>query len=165
MRRLLLIRHAKSSWKDLDVGDHERPLNKRGERDSLSMARHLADKDEHLDVIYSSTANRALDYAQLLSDFSGTELVADLSFYTFEDFELLEILKNLPESATRVAVVAHNPAITRVVNQLTMAELRNVPTAGIVAIDYCGDEWQDIGDVAGQCELDYFDFPKMLQGE
>ena len=54
MRKLVLIRHAKSSWKFPELDDHERPLNKRGERDSLSMARHIADK-ETLDVLYSST--------------------------------------------------------------------------------------------------------------
>ncbi len=102
MRRLLIIRHAKSSWKYPELDDHERPLNKRGERDSLSMARYLADKDEGLDVLYSSTAVRALDYAQTLSDFCHTTLVPELSFYTFDDEELLEIFRHLPDSVQRI---------------------------------------------------------------
>ena len=83
MRRLLLIRHAKSSSKHHELDDHERPLNRRGERDVISMARHLADKDEHFDVIYSSTAVRALDFAQTISELTHVTLVPDLSFYTF----------------------------------------------------------------------------------
>lgn len=162
MRKLLLIRHAKSSWKFPDLDDHERPLNKRGQRDILSMARHLAYKDEVLDVIFSSTAIRALELAQMISELTNVSLVPDLSFYTFSDDELLEILRNLPDEAQNVAVVAHNPAITQVVNRLTDANLNNVPTSGIVAIECPVDSWSVLGDIERDCQLLYFDYPKML---
>jgi phosphohistidine phosphatase len=163
MRRLLLIRHAKSSWKFPDLDDHERPLNKRGQRDVLTMARHLAEKSESIDVIYSSTATRALDYAQLLSEFTNTSLNPDLTFYTFSDGELLEILRNLPDDAHTIGVVGHNPAITRVVNYLTGEQFANVPTSGIAAIDCFKESWSELGEVEGDCELAYFDYPKMLK--
>ena len=162
MRRLLLIRHAKSSWKDDSLDDHERPLNRRGERDSLSMARHLADGGEQLDVIFSSTATRALDFAQLISEFTGFTLVPDLTFYTFDADELLEILRSLPEDANSVAIVAHNPAITQVANRLGGAEIDNVPTAGIVALNCEIERWEQLGEDADRCELDYFESPKIL---
>ena len=161
MRRLLIIRHAKSSWKYPDLDDHERPLNKRGERDSLTMARYLADRDEALEVLYSSTATRALDYAQIISEFCFTTLVPDLSFYTFDEEQLLEILRHLPDNVDRVGIVSHNPAVTRLVNQLTASDLENVPTSGIAAIDCDIDSWADIN--SGQCELDYLITPKMLR--
>lgn len=161
MRKLLLIRHAKSSWKYPDLDDHERPLNKRGERDILTMARHLEERDEELDVIYSSTANRALDLAQNISELTYTNLVPDLSFYTFDDDELLQILKCLPDTVERVAVVAHNPAITLVANRLTANDYENVPTSGIVAINCDVDSWADLN--SGQCKVDYFVFPKMFK--
>lgn len=162
MRKLLLIRHAKSSWKFPELDDHERPLNKRGQRDVLTMARYLADKSEPIDVIYSSTATRALDYAQVLSEFTTTSLIPDLSFYTFSDLELLEILKNLPDDAQSVAVVAHNPAITHVVNHLTGAQLTNVPTSGIAELAYDNHTWSELGLVEGECDLVSFDYPKMF---
>ena len=162
MRRLLLIRHAKSSWKDDSLDDHERPLNRRGERDSLSMARHLADGAEQLDVIYSSTATRALDFAQMISEFTGFSLVPDLTFYTFDVDELLEILRSLPNQAESVAVVAHNPAITQIVNRLSGAEINNVPTAGIVALNCEIEQWRQLGESIDECELDYFESPKIL---
>ncbi len=162
MRKLLLIRHAKSSWKFPDLDDHERPPNKRGQRDVLTMSRHLADKDEILDVIYSSTATRALEYAETLSEFINISLVPDLSFYTFSADELLEILRSLPDDAYNVAVVGHNPAITQVVNKLTNAELKNVPTSAIVAIDCSIQSWHELGEAEHDCELAYFDYPKML---
>jgi len=162
MRRLLLIRHAKSSHKFEDLDDHERPLNKRGERDSLSMARHLAEKGEVLDVIYSSSAHRALDFAQIISEFTGFSLLPELSFYTFDVDELIEILRNLPDDANNIAVVLHNPAITQAVNRLTGSDLRNVPTAGIVALNCDIENWRELGEVVSDCEIDYFDYPKML---
>lgn len=160
MRKLLLIRHAKSSWKDSELDDHERPLNKRGERDCLTMARHLADKDEPLDILYSSTAIRALDFAQSISEFTYVELVPDLSFYTFDTDELIEILRHLPDSAERVGVIAHNPAITQTVNRLAGQEIKKVPTAGVVAMTSDIDAWADLE--TGCFELDYFDYPKMF---
>lgn len=163
MRKLLLIRHAKSSWKFPDLDDHERPLNNRGEGDSFTMARHLSDKDENLDVIYSSTAIRALIFAERLSELTNTTLVPDLSFYTFDVDELMEIIRSLPDSANRVAVVAHNPAITQVANRLTGAELSNIPTAGIAAINCTIDSWHEIS--SANCELCYFEAPKFLAGK
>lgn len=162
MRKLLLIRHAKSSWKFPDLDDHERPLNKRGERDSLAMARHLHDKDEILDVMYSSTATRALMLAESICDLSNTTMIPDLSFYTFDADELLQILRCLPDDATRVGIVAHNPGITRVANKLSGERIKNVPTSGVVALQYDGETWAELGDMQEQCRLEYFDFPKML---
>ncbi|MDB4511942.1 hypothetical protein N9060_00625, partial [Arenicella sp.] len=86
----------------------------------------------------------------------------DLSFYTFSADELLEILRSLPQQAANVAVVAHNPAITQVVNRLTNAELANVPTAGIVALDCPLVCWSELDDIKHDCQLRYFDYPKML---
>lgn len=162
MRKLILIRHAKSSWNHPELDDHERPLNKRGQRDSITMARHFADKDQHLDVIYSSTAIRAIDYAQMLSEFTNTSLVPDLSFYTFSDEQLLEILRSLPNAAHSVAVVAHNPAITHVTNLLIDQEIARVPTSAMIEIACPIESWSELGEVEGGCELLCFDYPKML---
>ena len=160
MRRLLLIRHAKSSHKYLELDDHERPLNKRGERDCVTMSRYLSEKDEQLDVIYTSTAIRAIDYAQTISDFTHITLVPDLSFYTFDSDEFIEILKCLPDSVYSAGIVAHNPAITRAVNRLTHDTIKKIPTSGIVAIDCPVEHWSDLTEV--RASLDYFIYPKML---
>jgi len=82
MKKLLLLRHAKSSWADDELDDHERPLNARGERDSFTMARYLADADESLDVIFTSTAARALDFAHVLSELTDVTLIPDLTSST-----------------------------------------------------------------------------------
>jgi len=149
MRKLILIRHAKSSWKHPELDDHERPLNKRGERDSLTIARHLQAQSEI-----------ALDLAQTISDFCYTSLIPDLSFYTFDTDELLEILRSLPNEASQVAVVGHNPAITQAVNRLTASQLLNVPTSGVVTIECPIEEWHQLDE--GLCELLSVTTPKTL---
>ncbi|HAY47304.1 MAG TPA: hypothetical protein DCY55_13625 [Gammaproteobacteria bacterium] len=160
MRKLILVRHAKSGRKDPELDDHERPLNRRGERDSITMSRFLMEQDEALDVVYSSTATRALDFAQTLSEFCGYSLIPDLSFYTFSFDEFFEILRSLPNAAGNIAIVGHNPAITQAVNFLSGAEIANVPTAGIVALTCEINEWDELRE--GCAELAYFESPKRL---
>ena len=160
MKKLLLIRHAKSSWTDDELDDHERVLNARGERDSFTMARFLADTDEGLDVIFSSTATRALEFAHVISEFTDVTLVPDLSFYTFDEDELMEIIRSLPDAANRVAIVAHNPAIHRVSERLCEAEIEKMPTASIASFQCFIETWKDINQ--SNCELNYFQTPKRL---
>lgn len=160
MKKLLLVRHAKSSWKDADLDDHERPLSKRGERDRITMARYLADADVNVDVIYASTATRALEFAQTISELTHISLVPDLSFYTFDPDQLLQIVQSLPDQTSSVCVVAHNPAITQLCNSLTGAELANVPTAGIVTISFELQCWGEVE--AGLGEFQGMVTPKMI---
>ena len=162
MRKLLLIRHAKSSWKFPDLDDHERPLNKRGQRDSLTIARFLADKDEMLDVVYSSTATRALELANQISAFTNVSLVPDLSFYTFSADDLCEILRNLPDAALNVAVVAHNPAVLQVVNRLSGAGLVKFPTSAVATFECPIESWSELGESDIDSNLLYFETPKTL---
>lgn len=160
MKKLLLIRHAKSCWADDELDDHERPLNARGERDSFTIARYLADADEGLEVIFTSTATRALELAHVISEFTDVTVVPDLSFYTFDEDSLMEIIRSLPDDATRVAVVAHNPAIHRVVERLSEAELDKFPTAAIASFECHVEEWRDINE--SNCQLVYLETPKRL---
>ena len=165
MKILTLIRHAKSSWKHEELDDHERPLNKRGERDALAIARYLqmqSDIDDSFDVIYSSTATRALELGQTISDFTNITLIPDLSFYTFDPDELLEILRSLPEQASRIAIVGHNPAIIQLVNRLSAASLKKLPTSGVVTLECPVDYWHELDQ--GLCNLNSVITPKLLNG-
>lgn len=160
MKKLLLLRHAKSSWADDELDDHERPLNARGERDSFTMARYLADADEGIDVIFSSTATRALDFAHVISEFTDVSLVPDLSFYTFDEDELMEILRSLPDEANCVAVVAHNPAVYQLSNRLSENEFDKFPTAAVASFECDIEQWRDLNE--SNCELVYFETPKKV---
>lgn len=160
MKRLLLIRHAKSSWKFPELDDHERPLNTRGERDRWQMAEHLAGLDERLQAIHSSTAVRALCLAEAIGQTLQVTIVERQALYTFAVQQLSSALQQLPDELERVAVVGHNPAVTEFVNQFAHAGLDNVPTSGVVAL-HCGCRtWSNLLTSGG--EIDYFVAPKLL---
>lgn len=159
--RLLLIRHAKSSWSEPALADHDRPLNQRGERNVLTMSERLAIQEPSLEAAYSSTAVRAKALATMISHRIGCPLILDQHLYTFEPRALLHYLLQLPTPYQHLAIVGHNPAITTVVNQLSDMNIDNVPTAGVVAIDCDISQWQHLAQSIHR--IDYVDYPKKEQ--
>lgn len=157
-RRLLLIRHAKSSWKFPELDDHERPLNKRGKRDIHTMGQQLKSRSEALQAIYSSSAVRALTLARCLAEHTGVACQASPGLYTFDVDHLLTEVSALPAEYDCVALVGHNPAITAAVNFLTGSSLANVPTSGIAAMQSEVDAWDNLAPAS--FKLEYFDYPK-----
>lgn len=158
MRRLLLIRHAKSSWKFPELDDHDRPLNARGRRNTELMSKRLQERGESLDVIISSTASRALDFAQAIRSALDIKLIANIELYNFSCGDLLQALCCIDNQYQRVAIVAHNPAITQVANSLTGNEIVNIPTSGIIALDCDIVSWGELAQK--HYRMDYFDYPK-----
>ena len=160
MKRLLLIRHAKSSW-EYSIADHLRPLNKRGLRDQERMALFLQDSDEKLDAIYSSCAVRAMSLAEGIGKKLCVNVVSNSDLYTFNTDHLAAAIRSTPDTTQSVAVVTHNPAVTTLSNQWSGAGISNMPTSGIVAIRCACDSWAS---VCGElCKLDYFVAPKLLE--
>jgi len=159
-RQLLLIRHAKSSWKFAELDDHERPLNKRGIRDSHTVAQFLKGQSKSIDLIYTSSAVRAESLASRISEVCDVPIVLESLCYTFSEKELLNIILSLPNDYASLALIGHNPAITGVANWLAGTAIENVPTSGIVAVEFEGN-WSDISE--GGCEQLYFTSPKRLK--
>lgn len=162
MKTLILVRHAKSSWKDNDQDDHERPLNKRGNRDSLFMAKTFANKKIHPDLIASSTAVRALKTAYAFADALKTkrEKILRVSELYLADREtFLQYVMNLDDEYKTVMLFGHNPGITHFANALIDSEIENIPTCGIVSIQLKKKSWSEIE--SGKSELDFFIYPKM----
>ncbi len=161
MRRLLLIRHAKSSWAYPHLKDHDRPINKRGEKDAYTMASFLRDQPQRVQTIFSSTAARALGFAETISGTADIPLETDPWLFTFDAQKLFERLISLPNHLSSVAVVAHNPAITVMANHLTNSNIESIPTCGIVAINCDIDQWRQLESGAPHT-LDYFEHPKSI---
>lgn len=142
--------------------DHDRPLNKRGERDAPLMAQRLADyltaQNETLDSLFSSSAVRALGIAKPIAEKLGVEQQVCPELYTFSAHALLDFIKSIDAAYQHVALVGHNPAITDLVNHLLGNITDNVPTSSIVAISCDCTHWSDLTNYS--CHLDYFDYPK-----
>lgn len=161
MKRLVLLRHAKSSWDVPDLADRERPLAKRGERDAPAIARRLR---EHLDPparIATSPAARALRTAQLFADAfdmppSSIEVAPEL--YLAEPVEYLRVAARTSDAHASLMLVGHNPGLTELVNLvLPPFALDHLPTAGLVVLDFAADVWTRIE--RAQPRLVYYDYP------
>ena len=155
MKTLLLLRHAKSSWKQPELHDHDRPLNKRGKKEALKVGAYLKDHDLVPDLILSSTARRAHDTAQTVAEESGFSGQVDLyqDLYLSDASCYLDILSCLPEDANRVLVVGHNPDLEELLTLLTdVAE--HLPTASLAQVDLPITSWQEFNEaIDGRLQL------------
>jgi len=147
MKTLLLLRHAKSSWNQPELHDHDRPLNKRGKKEAPMVGKYLKDNGLLPDLILSSTARRAKDTAQAVADESGfigeIDLYQDL--YLSDTSCYLDILRCLPDEANRVLAVGHNPDMEELLTLLTDVS-EHLTTATLVQVDLPISSWQELNE-------------------
>ncbi len=147
MKTLLLMRHAKSSWKESALPDHERPLNKRGKKEAPEVGKYL--KENHLvpDLILSSTALRAHDTAKAVAETSGFEGQVERyqDLYMSDTASYLDILRCMPNAANRVLVVGHNPDVEDLLAMLTDVK-EHLATAALAVIDLPISTWEELNE-------------------
>jgi phosphohistidine phosphatase len=145
MKTLLVLRHAKSSWKKKNLADHDRPLNKRGKRDAPKMGALILEQDLLPELILSSTASRARETALAVAESCGqtdeVRLLRDL--YLAETGEMLEMLASLPGELGKVMVVGHNPGMEELVEALT-GKSETMPTAALAWIELDLEHWSGL---------------------
>ncbi len=155
--RLTLIRHAKSSWKDAALADHDRPLNKRGRRDAPRMGERLRARGFAPDAIFTSTALRARLTAHAIAEACGLEdrLRAKKALFHADPEDVIELADAMAAKGghRHVAVVGHNPGLTELVAWLTADALENLPTCGVATIAVEGERYADGRDHRGRLEL------------
>lgn len=162
MKYLYLIRHAKSSWSNPVLSDFERPLNKRGRRDAPLMGRRLASAVYQPECIFSSPARRARKTARIIGAELGVakhDIIMDQALYTFTADPILDIIKKSQDSIQVIALVGHNHGITECAEYLSGEQLGNIPTCGIVLIEFACDSWKRVHPDSGR--LLFFDYPKL----
>lgn len=161
-RTLLVIRHAKSSWKNPLQSDFDRPLNDRGTYDAPLMGEKLKELKIQPDIIISSTAKRAAQTAKRIAAALGynpdkIKWLEKLYHCIPAVFE--ETLYEVPNDAKTVIIVAHNPGITEFVNELSPSfSIDNMPTCGIVGAEFELAEWNEFSRVEKRVIL--FEYPK-----
>lgn len=129
-----LVRHAKSSWKAQNQADHDRPLNQRGVHDGPDMARRLASRQCIPELLLCSSARRAQETAAFLYsefDLSPEQFELHEELYLASPDTLLEALSNVPETASHVMIVAHNPGLEALSELLAGHSLPPMPTLGV----------------------------------
>lgn len=162
-KTLILVRHAKSSWKDTSLNDIQRPLNKRGKKDAPKMGEHMSKNGIKPEAIFSSPGLRALTTARLISVKIGikpSDIIVKDDLYTFNHTDLLSAINSIKNRYKKVMIVGHNPAITDIVNYLSGSHIDNVPTCGVAVLKFKVDLWKKID--KGKASLKSFDYPKKL---
>jgi len=161
MKHLLLCRHAKSSWKDGTLADIDRPLNKRGRQNAPETGRKLRKRGVQPDLVVSSPARRALDTAKLLArecGISEKNILVVASVYDSYPAKLLQLIQGFADRCDTVLIVGHNPELTILANILGDLSIDNVPTSGIVALDFAVNSWSEVDE--GGATLSFFDYPR-----
>jgi phosphohistidine phosphatase len=146
MKTLLLLRHAKSSWTDPTLPDHDRPLNKRGIHDAPRMGKILRHEDLRPDLILSSTAVRAKKTAELVAKackYKG-EISLNGSMYTSEVTGYCKTMEDLSDRHNTVLVVGHSPSVEQTIKMLTNSPEILMPTCALAHIRLQIEDWAEI---------------------
>lgn len=161
MKKIYLIRHAKSSWKDETLDDFERPLNGRGKRDVAFMGKRLKIFDVMPDLIYTSPAKRALKTAKELAkelECDKKRIISADTLYEGSYESYLDLIHSADDKHASIFIIAHNPTITEVGERLSGAILSNIPTCAIVCISFDVQSFKEITEESGH--ILFFDYPK-----
>ena len=161
-RTLYLIRHAKSSHADTILSDFDRPLIKKGKMASKVMGQQLMHRGILLDKMLISPAKRCKSTAKRIAkalSFEKDSIVKDTSLYKCKTQQLITTIRQLPPQYKSVAIVAHNPSLIQTANHFQKDTIFTaVPTAGIIALEFKADSWQNLGHKQGV--FLFFDYPK-----
>lgn len=155
------MRHGKSSW-DFSVADADRPLQERGINDAYLVAREFNETHINIDACFSSPANRALHTGVITTrvlNFPLSQFHISKELYDFSGNSVIEFVKNLDNKLNTVLIFGHNHAFTQIVNMWGDKMITNVPTAGLVQLNFDVDNWQSI--VKGKTKTVLF--PKQLK--
>ena len=166
-RRLYLLRHAKSSWDDPALADHDRPLAPRGRRAAKLLAEHLQRERIAPDAVLCSSARRAREtlegIAPALGDRDSVHVEPEL--YGASSGDVLERLRRLPDTVKSAMVIGHNPAVQELTLSLAGSGeeieqvMRKYPTGALATLAFDGS-WRALEPRAAR--LDGFVTPKDL---
>ena len=153
MKTLLLLRHAKSSWKHPELTDYDRPLNKRGKRTAPLMGALLQDENLIPDFILCSSAVRAHITAVLVAKACAYigKIKKTRKLYLAEPQAYIEVLLQVADKHVRVLVVGHNPGLEALIEALT-GETMAMPTASLALIELSLKRWREL-DMNSECKL------------
>jgi len=161
VKRLYIIRHAKSSWDDPLLDDFARPLNERGKRDAPRMGKRLKEKKIVADLMLTSPARRALATCKRIAEVLGygeDKIKTERNLYHASEAQMLEVVQGIKDKHDVVMIFGHNPGLTAFVNELGKQLFDNVPTCGIAAYEFDVTSWKEI--TFGKGKLLFFDYPK-----
>lgn len=151
MKRLFILRHAKSSWDDTSLSDFERPLNDVGVETAPFIGKYMAGHDYLPKAVVSSPARRAKETAELIKTNAGIggEIRFDDRIYEASPNTLRQVVSELSDDLESAMVVGHNPGIEGFIRHLT-GQIEPMPTAALAVIDLDVESWRKIDHHTGK---------------
>jgi phosphohistidine phosphatase len=163
--RLYLLRHAKSSWDEPGLADHDRPLAKRGRRAAKAMAGYLRENEIAPELVLCSTARRARETFERIEPALGApEVWHERDLYGVSPGKLLERLRSVPDGVGSVMVIGHNPTLEDLALDLARPSSKReelevkFPTGALAALEFPGT-WRELD----EAELVAFVRPRDLE--
>lgn len=160
MKKLILIRHAKSSWDKPWQNDHDRPLADRGLRDAQKMAKRLKKRGIHPDIILSSTALRAIQTAQITAQelsYPEEKIECEKNLFHASPNMILKCIHQQKDSHDTLFLIGHNPGMNELINELGI-DLDNLPTCGHIGFKLDAKSWSELNRKTVQ--FWFIDYPK-----
>ncbi|MCB2221100.1 MAG: histidine phosphatase family protein [Bacteroidetes bacterium] len=145
MKLLYIVRHAKSSWDHPGLEDYQRPLLEKGEKRTKYVVDYLLQNHTHVDLILSSHATRALETAKIIASaiaYPENRIMISKNIYHGDSESLFNHFYDLSDEVTSLMMVGHNPAFTYAANYFLDKPIDNLPTSGVVCIEFQTTQWQ-----------------------
>ncbi len=168
MTTLYLLRHAKSSWAESDIADHDRPLAPRGRRAAKKVAKHLNQRGLSPEMVLCSSARRGQETLALVAPAlrGKTTIQVEDDIYAAPAEALLQRLRRVPDVIASVMLIGHNPGLQDLALMLAgrgamLERLREgFPPAALVTLHIPAGDWHELG--SGDAELVDYVLPKEL---
>jgi phosphohistidine phosphatase len=166
MRRITIVRHAKSSWDNPTLMDAQRPLNARGKDSAPMMGERLRKRGMSPDLLVSSPASRAVETAHIIAGKLGypqESIHQDSRLYHASVKDWFSVICSFPKDANHVLCFGHNPGLTHLYNIFSPEPQSNIPTCGIIDLTFDVDEWEDV--TQAKPGFISYDYPKSKELE
>ena len=164
MKKLYLVRHAKSSWEEPGESDMDRPLLEKGIKRTMKIIRFLKDRKVIIDLIISSPAERAFQTAVLVAKGIGypeDKIQVERKIYDGYYDRILDLIYATSDTVNSLMIFGHNPTITHLANLFLHPGVDLLPTGGTICISFDTDKWENIPGTDPRKE--FIIFPKMLK--
>lgn len=164
-RTLYLIRHAKSSHSDTSLADFDRPLSKKGKAAAELMGNKMLERGVFFDAMIVSPSKRTKSTAKRVGrvvEFVKDSIQHDSTLYRCRTQALIAAVHGIDKNLKRVAIVGHNPSTIQAANHFQKDTIfTEVPTGGIIAIEFKSNSWAELGNKTGKYR--FFEYPKLYK--
>ena len=164
IKTIFLVRHGKAIGRDTKVPDFQRTLVKKGENESLGIAKKLKKIGASPELLLSSSADRALETAHIFAQRLGYPkkkiLVKDSLYNEIKEEALLEIVKNVDNKYNSIMLFGHDPLFSSFAAYLLKNFNEGIPKSGVVCIEFRRKTWKGI--TKGNGRLKFYDYPKQI---